>query len=785
MTSVLEDQFANVVLDALSEPPSQLPEVEVDEHKTRNAATCMTAFLCARLATSNSEPQSVERTTYRWNDGLVNMRHAVKDHLWTNLRPTFVEHFREIKNGGAAVYVMTAWQPSGIPMHVWAIPEEVVYDALPNHPIGKVIEKRTIRIMPGTHRFERCTDSPDLEPYHRQLEWSPAEVTKLMEAVKIDEAARNRNRDDPSADALQADEDDSPSSDYAPGFTTATVEFIEDLSDHTTDGEWHEDNKQRYRNVLRDPTQRLVELLRAWYIERLSPEVAGGKRHLSILKKNDYGKGGYHDHYWFAFYDPSVGSKTKSVQLFFRMIGSEQVWRYGFAMGNYCDEYMARLRSALFASPVATAEHIRQAPVGTSVRLWSDADESRMTPTEFADTLVSNAAEWLGDDTTLTDINIIREFSLDSLPDHDEGLVDEVGEYFTWVWRFFEASVTGVWPVERPATPKDAEDAAAQEDVDEDAPNSIAELSAHTSLSETLLDELEQSLLAKQQTVLVGPPGTSKTYIARHFARYFVRQRTGRPQGDHNVLYMHANWTYEDFFEGIKPTTSTDGTLTFQPKKGFFLEWVEQLKTFDTSARHVLVLDEINRCDTAAVLGELLQLLEHRGTTVRLLSGRRFVFPRNLFIIGTMNSADRSIGRMDLALRRRFLWLNLFAQPDALQRWLDRVGNNPVGFESSALSECNDLLAKRGIPPEQHIGHALFMLQVSNTDGETAVSQDIPLTAKHLRRIVKFSVVPYVRELFATQFGQVDQELISVIHSNLLSCLNESGNKEKSAPGNV
>ncbi len=172
--------------------------------------------------------------------------------------------------------------------------------------------------------------------------------------------------------------------------------------------------------------------------------------------------------------------------------------------------------------------------------------------------------------------------------------------------------------------------ARAEDDVDEDAPKSIAELSEHTSLSQSLLDGLEQSLLAKQQTVLVGPPGTSKTYIARQFARYFVRQRTGRPQGSHHVLFMHANWTYEDFFEGIKPTTSNEGVLTFQPQKGFFLEWVEQLKSFDPSARHVLVLDEINRCDTAAVLGELLQLLEYRGITVRLLSGRRFVFPRNL-----------------------------------------------------------------------------------------------------------------------------------------------------------
>ena len=97
--------------------------------------------------------------------------------------------------------------------------------------------------------------------------------------------------------------------------------------------------------------------------------------------------------------------------------------------------------------------------------------------------------------------------------------------------RSFEASVTGTWPKGTPTKPKDVDEAKAEEDVDEDAPKSIAELSELTSLSESLLDELEQSLLAKQQTVLVGPPGTSKTYIARQFARYFVRQRTGASAG--------------------------------------------------------------------------------------------------------------------------------------------------------------------------------------------------------------------------------------------------------------
>ena len=326
----------------------------------------------------------------------------------------------------------------------------------------------------------------------------------------------------------------------------------------------------------------MVEALRNKYIERLSPEVAGGKRHLSILKKNDYGKGGYHDHYWFAFYDPIAGSKTKSVQLFMRMIGSEKVWRYGFAMGNYCDAYLERLQSAIQSSPGFIAEYIRQAPSETSVRLWAGDDESRMEPEGFANLVASTSPEWFGDNGKLTNIGLVREFPLDSLPDHDDGLVDEVGEYFTWAWPFFEASVTGTWPGTTLTKTKDVEEAQAEEDVDEDAAKTIAALSAATALSERLLSELEESLLAKQQTILVGPPGTSKTYIARQFARYFVRQRTGRPQGSHHVLYMHANWTYEDFFEGIKPTTSKDGMLTFQPQKGFFLEWVEQLKSVST-----------------------------------------------------------------------------------------------------------------------------------------------------------------------------------------------------------
>src|SRR5262249_30433653 len=157
--------------------------------------------------------------------------------------------------------------------------------------------------------------------------------------------------------------------------------------------------------------------------------------------------------------------------------------------------------------------------------------------------------------------------------------------------------VTGHWLSPTSSTTLPKPDVEVAVDVDEDAPQTLRELAELTALSEGFLKDLEEALWAKQQAILVGPPGTSKTYVARQFARYFVRQREGRPQGSFDVLYMHANWAYEDFFEGLKPT-SKDGSLTFETRKGFFLEWVERLKDESAKAVHVLVLDEINRCET-------------------------------------------------------------------------------------------------------------------------------------------------------------------------------------------
>ena len=329
---------------------------------------------------------------------------------------------------------------------------------------------------------------------------------------------------------------------------------MKELSQHTEDADWHEKNKKRYEQVLRDPTRELVEQIRTKYIQQLSPEIAGGKRQLSILKKNDYGKGGYYDYYWFAFYDPNAGSKTKSVQLFFIMRGEEGVWHYGFAMGAYCGAYLERFHAALSGSVDAVAEYFQHAPKDTIVSVGKGEDAEELSPSEFAGHLKAGGPDSISSLDTAADIEVYRHYPLDTLLDHVDALVEEVGEFFAWAWPLFQAAVTGKWHVVSKSE-KEPSKTPVSGEVDEDAPATLEELCEATSLPPEFLHDLQEALLAKQQVVLVGPPGTSKTFIAQQFARYFVRQRPNQMQGACHTLFMHANWSYEDFFEGIKPVT--------------------------------------------------------------------------------------------------------------------------------------------------------------------------------------------------------------------------------------
>src|SRR5690606_36844895 len=212
---------------------------------------------------------------------------------------------------------------------------------------------------------------------------------------------------------------------------------------------------------------------------------------------------------------------------------------------------------------------------------------------------------------------------------------------------------------------------------------------------------------------LYGPPGTGKTFWALGAARDLASLRVyGKRYGDLSeserrrithgeegtpplvrVCSFHPEYGYEDFIEGFRPRTDAAGQLGFDLVPGVF----QRVCADASKAPHLdyyLVIDEINRGDIPRIFGELLTLLERdkRGEEVMLpVSGQLFFVPKNIFVIGTMNTADRSIALLDTALRRRFGFVELMPNYDLIGRTV--IGGLPLG---AWLRNLNSRIVKLG-----------------------------------------------------------------------------------------
>lgn len=292
--------------------------------------------------------------------------------------------------------------------------------------------------------------------------------------------------------------------------------------------------------------------------------------------------------------------------------------------------------------------------------------------------------------------------------------------------RFFPGDPLGAgsflyWYAERDAVPE------VEDDVDP-----LADLAEELLVDPQFVADVVALLEDKKQVVFYGPPGTGKTYFARKLAEALVPDAERRP-----IVQFHPSTSYEDFFEGYRPETDADGAMTYRLQRGPLADLAARAADAP-GRRHLMIIDEINRANLPKVLGELLFLFEYRDTPVRTLyrPDEPFELAKDIWFIGTMNTADRSIALVDAALRRRFHFVPFF--PDhgpmagLLDRWLER--EEGPAWVGELVSQVNAELETELGGPHLQLGPSHFMKR--DLDEET------------LRRIWEYDIEPFIEDQF-------------------------------------
>ena len=266
-------------------------------------------------------------------------------------------------------------------------------------------------------------------------------------------------------------------------------------------------------------------------------------------------------------------------------------------------------------------------------------------------------------------------------------------------------------------------------------PSTLDELAEDLFVDGGFLKEIVGLLEDKGQVIFYGPPGTGKTFLAKRLAEWLAPDDSRRA-----LVQFHPSMSYEDFFEGYRPQTGDGGAMTYKLTSGP-LRRIARRAARSPDDRHVMIIDEINRANLPKVLGELLFLLEYRRDTVLPLyrPAEPFGLRPNLWFIGTMNTADRSIALIDAALRRRFHFVPFFPHQGpmegVLERWLR--ANSEKQWVGELVAKVNGKLSELLGGPHLQLGHSHFM-KPGISDHRTG----------RLEMVWRYTVEPFIEEQF-------------------------------------
>ena len=258
-----------------------------------------------------------------------------------------------------------------------------------------------------------------------------------------------------------------------------------------------------------------------------------------------------------------------------------------------------------------------------------------------------------------------------------------------------------------------------------------------------VLERIKDALQIKKQIILMGPPGTSKSYLAEQIALMMTENK----RENIKFVQFHPSYSYEDFVEC--------NTVESGEKGGEFLKFVSTKKVFRTfcdkaeksDEKFVFIIDEINRGNVERIFGELIYCLENRKKKVQSVyfQDESFSIPENISIIGTMNTVDLSIANIDTALRRRFYIIELNPNSEILKNWLEyNLEDKYLEFRRALvkfMENLNSKIKKHHLMGKYRtIGHAYYMLKAIRDNA------NLPNIWKNLEMEWEFAIKPTLLE---------------------------------------